>query len=88
MIVLNPYLVLAAIAAVYILVFGGLSLLRREGLSNQFALEVIGLTAIAMLVSQVAPVILNPVLFSGHCLRRVNALAAIGGHRQSPVHPR
>lgn len=63
MIVLNPHLALVVIAAFYILVFGGLSLLRREGLSNQFAFEVIGLTGIIVLVSQVVPVILNPVLF-------------------------
>lgn len=60
---LNPYLVLVAISALYILVFGGLSLLRREGLSSQFPLEVIGLTGVAILLSRVAPVILNPVLF-------------------------
>ena len=36
---IDPNLFLLLIAALYVLVFGGLSILRREGLSAQFALE-------------------------------------------------
>lgn len=43
---LDPYLVLLLTASAYILVFGGLSFLRRESLSVQFALEAIAVTAV------------------------------------------
>jgi tetratricopeptide (TPR) repeat protein len=46
MLIMDPYLLLLLIGCLFILVFGGLSWLRREGLSLQFALESIGLMAI------------------------------------------
>lgn len=43
---MNPYLLSLLVACLYIVVFGGLSLVRREGLSAQFALESVVLTAL------------------------------------------
>ena len=60
---MNSYLILLLVAFLFILLFGGLSLLRREGLSNQFAMEVLALTALALLVSWGTGVPLHPLLF-------------------------
>lgn len=59
----HPYLILPFISLFFVLVFGGLSLLRREGLSNQFALEVLILTGLALLLSWGLRVIINPIFF-------------------------
>jgi len=59
----NPYLILPLISLFFVLVFGGLSLLRHEGLSNQFALEVLILTGLALLLSWGLRVIINPIFF-------------------------
>jgi tetratricopeptide (TPR) repeat protein len=63
MLTLDPYLLLLLIACLYVLVFGGLSYLRREGLSIQFALEVAGLTAILVGGSRLLGTPINPFLF-------------------------
>lgn len=47
----------------YVLVFGALSLVRREGLSVQFALEGLLLTALAVGLSAFTPISTHPVLF-------------------------
>jgi len=60
---MNPYLVLVFIGLCYILVFGGLSLVRREGLSNRFAFEVLGLIAVVVLPSWALGIQVSPVLF-------------------------
>lgn len=60
---LDPNLLLLLVAGLYILVFGGLSLLRREGLSFQFAIEVIVITAIALGLSRLAAIPISPILF-------------------------
>jgi len=65
---LNPIALNLLIACLYILVFGALSLLRREGLSAQFALESVGVTAILMggawlLGIGLSPVVLLVVLY-------------------------
>ncbi len=59
----NPYLILPLISLFFVLVFGGLSLVRREGLSNQFALEVLILTGLVLLLSWGLRVIINPIFF-------------------------
>ena len=43
---MDPNLLNLAIGCLFILVFGGLGFMRREGLSVQFALEAVGVTAI------------------------------------------
>jgi tetratricopeptide (TPR) repeat protein len=47
----------------YVVVFGGLSLLRREGLSMRFALEAIGLTTVVSLLAWALGVTVHPVIF-------------------------
>lgn len=47
----------------FILVFGGLSLLRREGLSSQFAFEVLGMTLFVSAGAYLTDTTVNPVLF-------------------------
>lgn len=63
MLTLDPYLLLLLIASLFILVFGGLSFLRREGLSAQFALESIALTALLVGGSWLLGIQFNPFLF-------------------------
>ncbi len=48
MLTLDPYLLLLLVSCLFILVFGGLGLVRREGLSIQFALETVGLTILVV----------------------------------------
>lgn len=60
---MNPHLLNITIGLAFILVFGGMSLLRREGLSLQFALEVLGLTAVIEGLSLARGTTVNPVLF-------------------------
>ncbi len=51
------------IGLLYIVVLGGLSLFRREGLSIRFALEALIVTAIAEIIIIVLAVPIHPVLF-------------------------
>jgi tetratricopeptide (TPR) repeat protein len=60
---MNSMLLTPLVGLLYILIFGGLSLLRREGLSNQFALEGLAITAAAALFSLAVGMPLNPILF-------------------------
>jgi tetratricopeptide (TPR) repeat protein len=60
---MNPYLLILTIGLVYVVLFGGLSLLRREGLSTQFAFEVIGITAIFEAFSIATGIVINPIVF-------------------------
>ena len=59
---MNPLFLTALIGLFYILVFGGLSLVRREGLSNQLACEGLAITALAV-VAVAAGASLHPLLF-------------------------
>lgn len=59
---IDPTLLLVLTACLYILVFGGLSSLRREGLSVQFAIEAIVVTAVLMGGSWLLGLRLSPVL--------------------------
>jgi len=63
MLTLDPYLLLLLIAGLFVLVFGGLGYIRREGLSVQFALEVAGVTAILVGGSWLIGTPINPFLF-------------------------
>lgn len=60
---MDPYLLLLAVGCLFILVFGGIGYLRREGLSVQFALEAAGLTAIMVGGSWLLGTPINPFLF-------------------------
>lgn len=63
MLSVDPYLLILLIGSLYIVVFGSLSLVRREGLSVQFALESAALTLLAAGASWLLKVELNPFLF-------------------------
>jgi tetratricopeptide (TPR) repeat protein len=58
----DPNLLLLLVGCLYILVFGGLSFLRREGLSLQFAIEAIMITALVLGLSLLANVRIGPLL--------------------------
>jgi tetratricopeptide (TPR) repeat protein len=60
---MDLHLMIGLLGLVYILLFGGMSLLRREGLSAQFAVEAILFTAVVMLAIVVLGVPIHPVLF-------------------------
>ena len=60
---MNPHLMIVLVSLFYIVLFGGMSLLRREGLSNQFAFEVLGLTALVVAFSLLTGTTVHPVLF-------------------------
>jgi tetratricopeptide (TPR) repeat protein len=61
--VIDPYLLLILIGCLFVLIFGGLGLLRREGLSLHFALEAIALTVVLVGGSWLIGTPLNPFLF-------------------------
>lgn len=60
---MNPMLLTLLVGLLYILVFGGMSLLRREGLSNQFAFEGLAITAAAVFFSLATGIPPKPILF-------------------------
>ena len=60
---MNPYFFLILIALLYILVVGGLSALRREGFTLQFALEVIVVAGLLMALSLLAGQPTHPALY-------------------------
>jgi len=62
MINLDPTLLLILTACLFILVFGGLSFLRREGLSVQFAVESVALTVLLVGGSWLTGIALSPFL--------------------------
>jgi len=60
---MNPYLMIFILGIFFILVFGAMALLRREGLSTQFALEALGITAFVAGGSWLLNIPVNPVIF-------------------------
>jgi len=60
---MNPHLLIISIGIFYILIFGGLSLLRREGLSTQFAIEAFTITAVVEAVAFLTNTPVNPLMF-------------------------
>jgi tetratricopeptide (TPR) repeat protein len=63
MLTMDPYALLLIVGFLYVLVFGALSYMRREGLSLQFALEGVGLTVILVGGSYLLKVQLSPILY-------------------------
>lgn len=59
---MNPVLLIVIEGVLFALVFGGLSLVKKEGLSRQFLFEVLVITLLGLAVV-VAGLDLNPVLF-------------------------
>jgi len=60
---MNPHLLILLIGLFYIVLFGGLSLLRREGLSLQFAYEALGVTALAEAFAILMGIPINPLAY-------------------------
>jgi tetratricopeptide (TPR) repeat protein len=60
---MNPHLMIFFVGLCYIILFGGMSLLRREGLSNQFAFEVLGFTILVVIIALLTGTTVHPVLF-------------------------
>jgi tetratricopeptide (TPR) repeat protein len=60
---MSLHLMIGLIGLLYIVVFGGMALLRREGLSIRFAVEAVCLTAITVILVWLTPVQIHPILF-------------------------
>ncbi len=59
---MHPSLIILLIGIIFVAGFGGLSYLRRQGLSNRFFVEGLALTAVFTLLA-VSPLPINPFLF-------------------------
>ena len=59
---MNPLLLLVLVGLFYILIVGGISLLRREGLSGQFALEALAIIVLAILIGAAIGTTVDPIL--------------------------
>jgi tetratricopeptide (TPR) repeat protein len=62
---MNPYLLILLVALLFILIFGGLPVLKKEGLSLQLAVEVLVLTGLSIGASLLIGFRLEPILFFG-----------------------
>ena len=60
---MNPYLLILLVSLLFILVFGGLPVLKREGLSLQLAVETLVLTGLSIGASLLIGFRLEPILF-------------------------
>ncbi|OGO63377.1 MAG: hypothetical protein A2030_05440 [Chloroflexi bacterium RBG_19FT_COMBO_50_10] len=60
---MSLHLMIGLIGLLYIVVFGGMALLRREGLSIRFAVESVCITAIAVIIVVLTPIQIHPVIF-------------------------
>jgi tetratricopeptide (TPR) repeat protein len=60
---MDPHLLIILEGLLFILLFGGLPVLRKEGFSVQLAVEVLIVTALSIAISLVTGIQLSPVLF-------------------------
>ena len=60
---MSLHMLIGLIGLLYIVVFGAMSVFRREGLSIRFAVESVCLTAIAFILVVFTPIQIHPVLF-------------------------
>ncbi len=60
---MSLHIMIGWIGLLYIVVFGGTSLLRREGLSGRFVVESVCITAIVFILVVLAPVQIHPTVF-------------------------
>ena len=60
---MSLHLMIGLIGLLYIVVFGGMALFRRESLSIRFAVESVCLTAIAVILVWLTPIQIHPVWF-------------------------
>lgn len=59
---MNPLLIIVIVAVFFVLLFGGLSLVKKEGLSRQFIFIALVITILGLIVSA-AGLAFNPILF-------------------------
>lgn len=60
---MSLYIMIGLIGLLYIVIFGGMALLRREGLSTRFAVESVCITAIAVILVVLTSIKIHPVIF-------------------------
>lgn len=60
---MNPHLIILTIGIFYTLIFGALSLLRREGLSTQFAIEASVITVLVIGIAWLTNTVVDPLPF-------------------------
>jgi tetratricopeptide (TPR) repeat protein len=60
---MSLHLMIGLIGLLYIVVFGVMAVLRREGLSIRFAVESVSVTAIAVILVVLTPIQIHPVWF-------------------------
>ena len=60
---MSLHMMIGLIGLLYVVVFGVMALLRREGLSIRFAVESVCLTAIAIILVVLTPIQIHPVVF-------------------------
>ena len=60
---MSLHFMIGLIGLLYIVVFGGMALLRREGLSIRFAVESICITAIVVILVVLTPIQIHPTVF-------------------------
>ena len=60
---MNPHLLILVIGIFYILIFGALSLLRREGLSTHFAIEAFVITILVIGIAILTNMVVEPLPF-------------------------
>lgn len=60
---MSLHIMIGLIGLVFIVIFGGMTLLRREGLSIRFAVEAVVITAITVILVVLTAVQIHPVVF-------------------------
>jgi len=60
---MSLHIMIGLIGLLYIVIFGGMALLRREGLSIRFAVEAVCITAIAVILVYLTPIQIHPTIF-------------------------
>lgn len=60
---MSLHIMIGLIGLFYIVIFGGMGLLRREGLSIRFAVEAVCITALALILVVLTPIQIHPILF-------------------------
>jgi tetratricopeptide (TPR) repeat protein len=79
----NPSLLVFLVGLLYTLIFRGLSVLRREGLSNQFVYEGIGVTSLIAIAMYLGNFFIHPIYFLillYLITMRVRLLVGLGNH--------
>src|SRR5512136_2167635 len=60
---MSLHIMIGLIGLIYIVIFGAMALLRREGLSIRFAVEAVCVTAVAVILVVLTPIQIHPVIF-------------------------